>query len=103
MSKKFRPSTGEYKNPARLPHTLLKYAVPDDVMDGSTPTGKLTEHRYDSKAPEDVIENYAKCSATGIHVFFTLHLILQPLKHTVIFLAWPSYGSVYLWAQLELA
>jgi len=44
-----------------------------------TPTGKLTEYRYDSKAPEDVIESYAECSTTGIHV-----LLLNGLLKSLI-------------------
>jgi hypothetical protein len=45
---------------------------------GSTPTGKLKEDRYESKAPEDVIENYAECNTTGIHQFL-LHGLLNSL------------------------
>ena len=71
---------------------------------GSTPTGKLTEHRYDSKAPEEVIENYAECRATGIPRIFHPAFDLTALKaHGDMTLAWPRYGSVYLWALLELA
>jgi len=71
---------------------------------GSTPTGKLNGTPLRLEGTRGCYRKLRGMQHDGDPRIFHPVFDLTALKaHGDTTLAWPSYGSVYLWAQLELA